>query len=92
MPVTPINEENRSILEQLYPKSLRIDTQSTDSNNADESVPPPATQRAPTMTTRVATVAELTKKRVDLTPKEATEQLNHLGRAHAITVTTASKR
>ena len=51
MPVAPINEENRSILEQLYPKLLRIDTQSTDSNNADESVPPPATQRAPTVTT-----------------------------------------
>ena len=81
MPIAPINEVNIPILEKLFPKSLNVGEPSADSH--EEAAPEP--QR---MTTRASTIAELTKKRVTIAPKEMSDQMKKLkkGRAPGVQV------
>ena len=81
MPIAPINEVNIPILKKLFPKSLNVGEPSADTQ--EEAAPEP--QR---MTTRAATIAELTKKRVTITPQEMSERMKKLkkGRAPGVQV------
>ena len=84
MPVAPINDENRHILQKLFPTSLNINESDSSSMDTD---PDPAPE-PPRMTTRAATVAALTKKRVVFTPQEANTLLRRLryGKAPGVQV------
>ena len=84
MPVAPINDDNRHILQKLFPASLQIDERNSPSMDVDTE---PASE-PPRMTTRAATVAELTKTQVIFTPQEATTLLRRLcyGKAPGVQV------
>ena len=67
MPVAPINDDNRHILQKFFPVSLNIDQRNSSSMDADMDPAP----EPPQMTTQAATVAALPKNLVVFTQQEA---------------------
>ena len=94
MPIAPIGPENESILRALFPKSLGLNKRSDDSDtemgdptstggDAPQQDGPHQETSRRGMTTRSATLAELTKKRVVIAPGDITQTLGCLKRGRA---------
>ena len=94
MPIAPIGPENENILRALFPKSLNIgregdesDSEMGDATSSEGGAPPPGDNRRGHsqhgVTTRAATIAELTKNRVTIAPGDMTKTLGNLRRGRA---------
>ena len=94
MPIAPIGPENESILRTLFPKSLGLNRRSDDSDtdmgdqtsaggDAPQQERPHQETSRRGMTTRSATLAQLTKKRVTIAPGDISQTLGRLKRGRA---------